>query len=402
MTASQASWKDKTRLLGRVARVGVGMLADRIAPRKVSGIADVPASVAQITPQWLTAVLCKDTPGARVLDFSVISGSSGTSTRAGLALIINAQAEQAGVPTRLFTKSSPTFAQRMFLGFSGALIGEPGFYNDIRPQLDIEAPLGYHACMDAASWRSMVMMEDIVATRGAKFISTETYIDRATIEDLLANMAKWHGHFWNSPQFTTKLKWMRTPVLFLAELNKFVDLKARAVVAIEQYPQLVPQDIRLLSDELWAATARSFEINAQLPPTVLHGDCHIGQTYFTREGRIGYADWQVPMRGGWAYDVNYALVSALTVEDRRNWERDLLRHYLDRLHAAGGAKLGFDEAWLRYRQHALYPYFAWAYTRAGAGSLQPDFQPDYVCNDIMTRTAHAVSDLETLRAVNQS
>jgi hypothetical protein len=138
-----------------------------------------------------------------------------------------------------------------------------------------------------------------------------------------------------------------------------------------------------------------------MPQTFLHGDCHIGQTYLTREGRVGYSDWQIVQQGGWAYDVNIAIVTALTIEDRRNWERDLLRHYLDRLHAAGGAKVDFDAAWLAYRQHSLYPYFCWAYTRAGASSMQPDFQPDNICNDIMTRTAHAVSDLEALRAVNE-
>ena len=62
----------------------------------------------------------------------------------------------------------------------------------------------------------------------------------------------------------------------------------------------------------------------------------------------------------------------------------------------------FDTAWLNYRQHTRYPFFAWAYSRVGAGSLQPEFQADYICNDIMTRTAHAVSDLESLKAVAES
>lgn len=71
-----------------------------------------------------------------------------------------------------------------------------------------------------------------------------------------------------------------------------------------------------------------------------------------------------------------------------------------RLHASGGPKLNFDVAWLAYRQHSLYPFFAWAYTRAGAGALQPEFQAGHVCNDIMTRTAHAVSDLHAIDAVS--
>ena len=401
MTTNTLSWSDKARLVNRLARIGAGALADKVAPRKAKWVGDVPASVDMITPEWLTAVLCKGVPGAKVLDFKVTGGSSGTTTRAAIELALNAEAQQIDVPKYLFTKSSPIFTQRVFHTFSGAFIGETGFYNHIRPQLDIEAPHGYHACMDAPSGRSMIMMEDIAVTRGVKFISTETYIDRPTIEDLLANMAKWHGHFWESPQFRTNLNWMRNPVIFLDELNKFVDLKDRAVIAVEKYPHLIPDDIRHRTDELWEATVKSFQLNARLPKTLLHGDCHIGQTYLTREGRVGYADWQIPMQGGWAYDVNYAIASALTIEDRRKWERDLILHYLDRLQAFGGPKIGFDAAWLAYRQHSLYPFFAWAYTRAGGGSKQPEFQLDYICNDITTRTAHAVSDLETLKAVNQ-
>ncbi|BDX33446.1 hypothetical protein TUM20985_39930 [Mycobacterium antarcticum] len=41
---------------------------------------------------------------------------------------------------------------------------------------------------------------------------------------------------------------------------------------------------------------------------------------------IGDATWPTPSR-------------PLTVEDRRAWEQDLVRYYLDHLHAAGGRKL---------------------------------------------------------------
>jgi hypothetical protein len=51
------------------------------------------------------------------------------------------------------------------------------------------------------------------------------------------------------------------------------------------------------------------------------------------------------------------------------------------LHCAGGPKLEFDAAWLNYRQHTLYPFFAWAFTRADASAILPEMQKDYVCNE---------------------
>jgi hypothetical protein len=83
----------------------------------------------------------------------------------------------------------------------------------------------------------------------------------------------------------------------------------------------------------------------------------IGQTYITGAGRMGYADWQIIMRGSWAYDYAYAVTSALTVADRRAWESDLLQFYLDRLQDAGGRPPAFEAAFLAYRRNAIYGYF---------------------------------------------
>jgi hypothetical protein len=287
------------------------------------------------------------------------------------------------------------------MGFSGIIHGEVGFYPQIRPQLSIEAPLGYHACLDAASWRSMVLMEDIVATKGARFIATETRITKAQMQDLLANMARWHGQFWDSPQLRGhgQLGWLRTPADFLATIAPlgFYFLVRQG---LRRARAVIPQSLLTQTDELWRALGKSFELNLRGPQTFLHGDPHIGQSYITHQGKMGYADWQIVMQGGWAFDVAYAIASALTVEDRRAWEQELLRFYLDRLHAAGSPTLPFDEAWLSYRQNMIYPYFCWLMTIAGPiMPLLPNMQPDRVAFDIIERSANAICDLETLKAI---
>jgi Ecdysteroid kinase-like family len=47
----------------------------------------VPRSPAQISPNWLTAVLCAETPGARVRAVTPVGGHAGTTTRATLEII---------------------------------------------------------------------------------------------------------------------------------------------------------------------------------------------------------------------------------------------------------------------------------------------------------------------------
>jgi aminoglycoside phosphotransferase (APT) family kinase protein len=137
---------------------------------------------------------------------------------------------------------------------------------------------------------------------------------------------------------------------------------------------------------------------SQGPSTYLHGDLHIGNTYLTPEDRIGVADWQIGLKGSWAYDFAYIVTTALEIDDRRAWERALLEFYLERLAANGGGTMHSETAWQAYRQATLYPYFAWIYT-LGRSRVQPAFQPDAVSMTMIERIATAIDDLDSLAAV---
>jgi hypothetical protein len=245
----------------------------------------------------------------------------------------------------------------------------------------------------------MIIMEDLANSKGARFISTETYFSRALIEDHLANMAKWHGAFWAHARFKDDLRHLRNPLAFLHNLDNFLSVPERAKRGLEKAEGRVPESLLSRTDDVYAAMGRSFEINATETPTLLHGDPHIGQTYITAQNRIGIGDWSGILCGHWAYDYAYGLASALTVEDRRAWEVDLLRFYLDCLHRSGGPALDFDAAWLSYRRHLPYPYICWLMTLAGGSSVTPEMQPRNVSLDIVERTAHAIADLDTLKAL---
>lgn len=400
MSEARNTWQDKAHIAERLATVGFHSVWEKLSGQKAVKASDVPHSAQAITPEWLTAVLCQNHAGAKVLDCSLTGGSSGTSERQGLALVLNDAAREAGIPERLFTKSTRHYRQRLTLGLVGIIDGEIGFYPQIRPQVDIEAPRGHYACIDRSSWRSMILMEDIVHTKGAKFISTETHITRPMMEDLLSNMAKWHGHFWNSPQFSGSLSWLRTPDVWLNTINRFISHKDRCVLGIQMSEDMIPADVVKHTDALFDGMIQGFAEDQQRAHTFLHGDAHVGQTYITDQNRMGYSDWQIVMRGSWAYDFTYALTSALSVEDRRAWDQDLLRFYLDRLQAAGGPAISFDDAWLQYRRNTFYSYFCWLSTIAGsAKGTTPDMQPRQVSLDIIHRTANAIKDLDSLKAI---
>lgn len=72
--------------------------------------------------------------------------------------------------------------------------------------------------------------------------------------------------------------------------------------------------------------------------TLLHGDTHLGNIYFTAEGGTRFLDWSAFHFGSCFHDLVYFMTSMLTIEDRRRHEMEILDHYLDTLHRFGGPR----------------------------------------------------------------
>lgn len=87
--------------------------------------------------------------------------------------------------------------------------------------------------------------------------------------------------------------------------------------------------------------------------TLLHGDTHIGNVYFTGKGGIGFLDWSAFHFGSCFHDIVYFMTAMLSIENRRAHEMEILDHYLETLHRLGGPK--FDrhndpEVMIEYRR----------------------------------------------------
>ncbi|MEV6866453.1 phosphotransferase [Streptosporangium subroseum] len=382
-----------------IVRFGGHTLWEHLAPQRATSARDVPVRTKDVTREWLTAVLCHAHPGAAVESYDMEDVSSGTSSRWRATVTYNGAGREAGLPTELFAKTSRSWAQRLLLGMADVLTGEPGFYTHIRPHLDIEAPHGYHGAVDPGSGRSIALMEDIVATKGVTFCTPQTPISFDEMKNLLTSMATWHGRYWNDPELGRHDFLRKTPQTFVGNLAKFAGLKKRGDVGVQRAMAVMPDGIMAIHEDLYRALWRSLELAAQGPLTFLHGDSHIANVYKTRDGLLGFGDWQVVMRGTWAFDVSYTIATGLTVADRRSWERELLAFYLDRLAETGAAAPDFEAAWLSYRQQMFWSYFGWLLS-IGRSAIQPKFQPDSISLGILERASNAILDLDTLGAVD--
>jgi hypothetical protein len=383
------------RVVTRTAATGGHVLHERLTRPQARAASDVPVSGRHITPEWLTAVMCRDVADAAVTAVRRPGGSSGTSERTALRLEYNAAGREAGLPVELYVKTTTHMTQRLVLGLSNVIDGEPYFYGRLRSRIaGIESPEGYHGAVDERTWRSIVLIEDVAATKGAVFTHPTKLVTRSNIEDLLSDMATWHGEMWEHAELAP----MKAPAGHLHNISSFISMRKRSAVGARRAQSVIPRALHSRVDDLWHALGPSMDIAGSGSRTLLHGDSHVGNTYATREGRFGFTDWQVCLQGSWAYDFAYTVGSALRVEDRREWERELLEFYLERLERAGGEAPELAEAWEHYRRCAIYPYFAWVFT-IGRSAMQPKMQPVDVCLPIIERTSNQINDLGALDAV---
>jgi Phosphotransferase enzyme family len=388
----------KTRMLSSVARIGGYHLADRVTRPRPVDVNTIPSSDKAITREWLSGALCGQYPGAEVVGFTLEGGDHGTTSRRSITVVYNDAGTAAGLPARVFLKSTAKFTSRVMVGLSGATINEAGFHNHIRPELAIEAPAALYAAAHAGSGRSVFLFEDMAVRRGCTFIDPSYHLTRANAEDMVGLLATFHAAYWDSPRLDRDFTWLRSSLEFQSLMNDMISFESRSLVGIDRAQQVIPAELLRRKKGIFPATMRSLEINVRGPQTCLHHDVHIGNWYVTGEGRMGLSDWQCTVKGNWACDLAYALSCGLETDNRRAWEQDLLRLYLDRLARSGVVAPSFDEAWLAYRQQMFHGLIFWVYT-IGQGALQPKMQPDAVSLINIGRMANAVADLDSFDAL---
>lgn len=364
---------------------------EQIEQPKAREYGDIPVSYEAITPQWMTAILCRDTPGAEVTEVRLGDVDSGTSNRRRIYVEYNEAGRKAGLPPSVFCKATHDLANRILLSTAGTK-SETRFFNEIRPTLDIDAPEAFFAGYDPESWASIIVLKDLATE--VEFCSHKTVMTEHLAHSQMHLLGKVHGTYYQSPRFENEFADMivfRDRFHLLCERNGFQKCCEDGFAASKEF---VPERLFAREAEVWPATIRAVDRHKGLPETLTHNDVHLKNWYIRGNG-MGLGDWQVSCRGHWSRDLAYTIGTALTPEQRREMERDLIVYYLDRLHAAGGPKVSFDEAWDHYREQMLSALAWWTMTLTPAGDM-PDMQPYDTTVEFIRRLVVAIDDLDSL------
>jgi len=315
--------------------------------------APVPDTLEEVmTPAWLTAALGARYPGLEVIAVTPGPVISRVSTVARFHIEC-AGGTPAGLSPDLCVKGYFTEVGRAFRA-----VGEPEacFYRDVAAMSGMRTPRCVYAEVDPATRHGVVITED-VAVRGARFLDARSEYTTDQAAESLSELVKLHTTTWQNPTFADDGRLAPRFAMYL--LMRGVDeIRANFDGPIGAG---VPPEVRD-ADRLVAAYRVVADRAATAQPwSVIHGDAHVGNVYLDPAGRPSFVDWQLVQRGPWCLDVGYHLASALTVEDRRCHERDLVRHYLDGL-ASAGIHIDTDDAWAAIRLGILHGFYLWGIT----------------------------------------
>jgi aminoglycoside phosphotransferase (APT) family kinase protein len=347
----------------------------------------LPISLEEIDAAWLERSLRQLYPGVAVTSLRIDGKIGGTASKVRLRLAYNDVGEQFGLPHCAFLKGG--FETHGF-GHAASYVAEARFFANWAPRLSINLPRAWWSGADDDGSQGLVLLEDLDG-RQAEYGDPRSPItpDRArAVLDLLAAL---HAQFWQSADLLRLRSY--TDRFGAADywLDRFLDPNHYHMCTEGFRGATAPREIRDATGMRRAVTAL-WSVSGNDAHAFCHGDSHLGNYWFESDGKPGLLDWQAYLRGDPLFDVAYFLGGALTTEDRRLHERELVSHYLEALGQRGvQAPPSFDAAWLSYRRYALHG-FLWV----AAPTAQ---HPEERIATYARRYGSMCADLDTLDAI---
>jgi hypothetical protein len=360
-----------------------------------------PASLDEVTPEWLTQVL-RDAGAlheAAVTSFEIERVGVGVGFLGQLGRITpRYDREQEPAPAYLIAKF-PTDDEggRELAAMYGFYKAEVNFYREIAADVTTRTPHCYYSAIAADGRTFALITEDLSLTGrvGDQVAGCTLEHARMAVQEL----ARFHATWWNHPRLAA-MAWL--PVgTELARISWEQAYPAGWQTAVERYrrfltPQLLDAVPRL--NERMIAMLPEFEGKDQ---TVMHGDYRLDNLFFGKEGcgyDVAVIDWQILNRGWATYDLAYFIGLNLPIADRRAHERELVREYVDALTATNPAiSYAWDDCWHDYALSMV------AYMCNMVGNVasldMANERGVQLFDDIFERVSTAVIDLDALRLV---
>jgi hypothetical protein len=290
---------------------------------------DLPILPEDVTAEWLSKILERKIRSI-VLERTI----PGTATKLFVTVVHENDDYQDRLPTQLCIKGGFDLKFMQMMPWIVMIYQrECDFYNHVAPKLEtMELPRCWWAGHNAT--QAILVMDDLHALGYSFGNPAETWtVTRvlAGVEQLAALHAKtWHVQAADYPWLTSDYD---QAILTLMETYG-------TVVKGSDRPKI--QDYLEDQQRVTAVLKKHYALRNPKFRCLLHGDSHTGNTYLVG-GAPRFLDWQMVHIGSAFHDLAYFIGAALTVEDRRAQEWDIVEHYLRTLQKSGVKSLFTSE-----------------------------------------------------------
>lgn len=345
-----------------------------------------------LTPAWLTAVLCRRgilPTGAVTAVHSEPVGNGLVATTVRLHLAYDAPTQ---APATLVAKmTSIDEASRKAGAALGVYEKEVRFYQELAPQITTSVSQALFADVDDRGERFLLLMEDLFPARSGEQIAGCSVEDAAAVLEAAAAI---HAPFWGRAHID-KLTWIdraRDVALYVKVYRAAID------PVIQRYGHALHADVR---EVVVALGERLDHYYAQQPRpwTITHQDFRLDNVLFNAQGGVmpvAVLDWQTVRIGPGVSDVAYFIGAGLPLEVRRHHERGLLEGYLQHLRNRGVEVFAAEQAWNQYRLFAAEGLIT---ALVGASMVTPSERGDRLFTTMIERHAQHMLDLGTLSLI---
>jgi hypothetical protein len=309
----------------------------------------MPISIAEVTPNWLTAVLRAD--GAIAAE-GIVTGVATEQIAVGTGFLSDLfrLRLQGDGPESLILKIPATSAlYRATAQGANVYQREVVFYRDLARSCPLRTPHAYYAEFEE-SGAMVLLLEDLGLLEAPDHLEGLQLGRAGLVIDRLAEFHAW-GASPNRPPLD--------PALFPAVVDQVGQLGAVVPLGWEIYldnrrrdhPTAVDRLVERLPDLTHGLAA-----SLTAPACLAHGDLRVDNLFFAGND-VAVVDFQFCTRASGIYDVAYLLSQGLDSTVRRGHDHELVGRYVRALRSAG-LVIDDDTAWDQYlRATALLVVF---------------------------------------------
>ena len=354
----------------------------------------LPALPEQVTTEWLGQKL-----GHKISSATWTRSIFGTASKLFFT-ITYAEKDSSSRPTHICVKGvfDPVMVASQPWTVSLAQ-REANFFAKLAPTIrHMDHPHGWWG--GVSEEQGIAIMSDLT-NEGCTFAPEIASYGLVEVLEGATQLAGLHAQFWGQSQEETPCKFgFAEPDFFANNPGIWNNFDPAMTFMVRPWDNVVREPGRTRLPEYLMDGARVNKawdrFCAQRNPkfrTLLHGDTHIGNVYFTADGQTRFLDWSAFHFGSCFHDLVYFMTTMFTAEDRRIHEMLVLNHYLESLHRFGGPKLDpVDEDVMVEYKRSFMACIIWLICPAG---LQSKERVDILCE----RTAAAWVDHKVVEVI---